>query len=149
MKSDETQSDETVAVKICAGARDAGVALCAAPSARAAPPRPRPARAGDRRPRSKVLLRRALRAGGAVQQGPGACRQALAPGGRRNCSVNRCALFPAILAFNASFIASKSIGVMIGIATAPLALDLLTVQFTFCAVFFTASSTRARKKKVN
>ena len=38
---------------------------------------------------------------------------------------------------------------MIGIATAPLAFDLLNVQFTFCSVFLNASSTLARKKENN
>ena len=37
---------------------------------------------------------------------------------------------------------------MIGIATAPLALDLLDVHSTFCSVFLIASSTRAREKKL-
>ena len=36
---------------------------------------------------------------------------------------------------------------MIGIATEPLALDLLNVQFIFCSVFLIASSTRAPEKK--
>ena len=36
---------------------------------------------------------------------------------------------------------------MIGIATVPLGLDLLNVQFTSCLVFLIASSIRARKNR--